>query len=361
MRTQHACRYFRSDPLPDDVLYRAIEMARFAPNGGNRNAVRFVIVRDPALKRELGALYLPRWREVADAARAGEMMVSSTGQRKSTQLGFSDPAKAMTDGDHFAEHFGEHPAIIVVCVDISETHPTDTELDRLSIVGGASVYPMAQNLCLALRWAGVATSFTTLLVASEPAVKELLGHPRAVLHRVPHRGRVSRPDPSPPGCAAPTSPTSPSSSASAGRSPRRPTPRASSEETGHGESRRTGRRGHRSGQRHRPGTGPPLRAGRHEGRAGRCRARAAASARSTELARRRRAGDRRADRRVGRRSGARRSPRRRSTSSVPCTCSATTPASRAAPTSPTSGCRPGNGFSASTCGVSCTAVACSFR
>jgi nitroreductase len=177
MRTQHACRYFRSDPLPDDVLYRAIEMARFAPNGGNRNAVRFVIVRGPALKRELGALYLPRWREVADAARAGEAMVSTTGQRKSTELGFSNFAKAMADGDHFAEHFGEHPAIIVVCIDISETHPTDTELDRLSIVGGASVYPMAQNLCLALRGDGVATSFTTLLVASEPAVKELLGIP----------------------------------------------------------------------------------------------------------------------------------------------------------------------------------------
>ena len=46
MRTQHACRYFRPDPVDDAVLYRAIEMARFAPNGGNRNAVRFVIVRD---------------------------------------------------------------------------------------------------------------------------------------------------------------------------------------------------------------------------------------------------------------------------------------------------------------------------
>ena len=55
MRTQHACRYFRPDSVGDDVLYGAIEMARFAPNGGNRNAVRFVLVRDPAivLKREL--------------------------------------------------------------------------------------------------------------------------------------------------------------------------------------------------------------------------------------------------------------------------------------------------------------------
>ena len=36
----------------------------------------------------------------------------------------------------------------------------------------------AQNLCLALRAQGVATTFTTLLVAREPDVKELLGIPR---------------------------------------------------------------------------------------------------------------------------------------------------------------------------------------
>jgi nitroreductase len=177
MRTQHACRYFRADAVADDVLYRALEMARFAPNGGNRNAVRFVIVRDPIKKRRLGELYLPLWREVTAAMAAGQGMASATGHEKSTRLGFSNPAKALVDGDHFAEHFGQHPVIIVICVNISETHPTDTELGRLSIVGGASVYPMAQNLCLALRSQGVATSFTTLLVASEPEVKELLAIP----------------------------------------------------------------------------------------------------------------------------------------------------------------------------------------
>jgi nitroreductase len=174
---QHACRYFRPDPVGDDVLYRAVEMARFAPNGGNRNAVRFVIVRDRIKKRRLGELYLPLWREVTAAVALGASMTSATGHEKSIQLGFSNPAQALVDSDHFAEHFGQHPLIIVVCVNISETHPTDTDLGRLSIVGGASVYPMAQNLCLALRSLGVATSFTTLLVAAEPEVKELLEIP----------------------------------------------------------------------------------------------------------------------------------------------------------------------------------------
>jgi nitroreductase len=39
------------------------------------------------------------------------------------------------------------------------------------------VYPSVQNLCLALRDQGVATTVTTLLCAFEPQVKQLLGVP----------------------------------------------------------------------------------------------------------------------------------------------------------------------------------------
>jgi nitroreductase len=178
MRTQHACRYYLDDPVPDEVLRQAVEQARFAPNGGNRGAVRFVFVRDPELRRQLGEWYLPLWEEVAAAARAHEQAITTaSGQRKTTALGFRRPETTLADTDQFARRFGRHPVIVVVCVDIAETHPTDTELGRLSIVGGASVYPMAQNLCLALRTRGVATTFTTLLVARKPDVKQLLGIP----------------------------------------------------------------------------------------------------------------------------------------------------------------------------------------
>src|ERR1700722_194426 len=178
MRTQNACRYYRDDPVPDEVLFRAVELARFAPNGGNRSAGRFVFVRDPALRRQLGEWYLPLWREVSGAARAGAAaLAGDDGVPRAVNTGFSNTERSMSDGDHFAERFGQHPVVIVVCADLAQVHPTDTSLGRLSIVGGASVYPMAQNLCLALRDQGVGTALTTLLVAREPEVKELLGIP----------------------------------------------------------------------------------------------------------------------------------------------------------------------------------------
>ena len=41
---------------------RAFDAARFAPQGGNRQPVRWVVVRDAGLRRALRDLYLPVWK-----------------------------------------------------------------------------------------------------------------------------------------------------------------------------------------------------------------------------------------------------------------------------------------------------------
>ena len=140
--------------------------------------MRFLIVTDPAKKRQLAEWYLVPWKAYFEAASSGQDAIEAeSGDEKATHITMSNPEKALADADNFAEHFGEHPAIIVALANLADTHPTDTDLGRLSIVGGASVYPAVQNLCLALRDQGVATTLTTLLCMYEPQVKELLGIP----------------------------------------------------------------------------------------------------------------------------------------------------------------------------------------
>ena len=46
MRTTGAVRRFTADPLPDEVLERILDNARFAPSGGNRQGARVIVVRD---------------------------------------------------------------------------------------------------------------------------------------------------------------------------------------------------------------------------------------------------------------------------------------------------------------------------
>jgi len=167
MRTIGTCRRYRPDDVPDEVLYRAVEAARFAPQGGNRQPTRLVAVRDRAKKERLRDLYLVPWRKYYEAASAGRQA-----------LGEYDSAQRAADAaNDFAHALAEVPLIIVVCARIDALHITDAGQNRPSVVGGASIYPFVQNLCIALRVEGVATTLTTLLCEYDAEVRDLLEIP----------------------------------------------------------------------------------------------------------------------------------------------------------------------------------------
>lgn len=162
IETTGTCRFFRPDPIPDGVLRRVLDGARFAPTGGNRQGVRFVVVRDAAKRRALKDLYLPLWEAYSSRA------VVRPGAPK---------PKLLENADHMARTLDVVPVHVVVCAQLGDIMATDRHLDRLSIVGGASVYPSVQNLLLAARAEGIGTALTTLLCAAEPQVKALLAIP----------------------------------------------------------------------------------------------------------------------------------------------------------------------------------------
>jgi len=157
------CRTYKADPVPDDVLARVLDAARWAPSGGNRQPVRLVAVRDAAKRRRLRELYLPLWNRYLGAT-AGNV----------TRADFP---KLVQDADRFAHELDQVPVLIVVCAHLPDIYPTDNRLGRLSIVGGASVYPAVQNLLLKARDEGLGAALTTLLCAVEPDVKALLAIP----------------------------------------------------------------------------------------------------------------------------------------------------------------------------------------
>jgi nitroreductase len=164
MTTTGTCRYYRPDPVPDEVLERAFAAARFAPQGANVQPVRWVVVRKATLRRALADLYAPLWRDYLADLRG-----------RFPRLG--PLPRPLADADHFATHLSHVPVILVCCVRLDRVLATDAELGRLSIVGGASVYPFVQNLCLALRAEGVGTAITTLLCRREDEVRRLLEIP----------------------------------------------------------------------------------------------------------------------------------------------------------------------------------------
>lgn len=167
MRTTGTCRDFRPDPVPDDVLYTALDAARFGPQGGNRQPLSWVMVRDRELKTALRELYIGPWRAYI-TERVG--------------VDADDPAapKFVRDATRMAHAMADIPVIAVLCADLERVQVVDKDLPRTSVVGGASIYPTMQNFTLALRAQGVATAVTTLLVAAEDEVRTLLEIPAAV-------------------------------------------------------------------------------------------------------------------------------------------------------------------------------------
>src|ERR1700759_1812489 len=122
---------------PGGGVRRAVEAAPFAPQGGNRQPTRLVVVRDRGLKEQLRDLYLVPWRKYYAAASAGTASTGALGEYDSAQ-------KAADLANDFAHNLAEIPLIIVVCARIDQLHVTDKELDRTPVVGGASIYPFVQ-------------------------------------------------------------------------------------------------------------------------------------------------------------------------------------------------------------------------
>jgi nitroreductase len=169
MSTTRAVRRLRTDPVPDDVVLRIVRAATWAPTGGNAQPWRVIVVKDPAKKRVLQELYVAGWKKYSAGHR--ELLKSMADEHRKPQ------ERMLAAADHLARHYHEAPVVLMFCFNPSLLAITDAELDRPSIVGGASVYPAVQNALLACRAEGLGCTLTTLLCMEEPRVKELLGIP----------------------------------------------------------------------------------------------------------------------------------------------------------------------------------------
>jgi nitroreductase len=176
MRTSPAVREFTDEPVADDVLHEIIDDARFAPNGGNRQGWRVIVVKDPAIRRELGALYQLGWREYRAHVRKGVVPFAANRAGALSAQELAD-ARQTPAPSEISEHLETAPAVLVVTADLGALATTDIDLERHSIVGGASIYPFVHNLLLAARARRLGGVMTTVLCREESAAQAILGIP----------------------------------------------------------------------------------------------------------------------------------------------------------------------------------------
>jgi nitroreductase len=137
MFTQRSIRRFRPDPLRVDDLRLLMEAAVRAPNGGNRQVARFLVVTDRARIAAFGELYREAWW----AKRWDEHRWRGP---EDIPLDARIPRAAMG----LAEHMKDVPCVVFALAEGPGS--------------ASSVIPACQNLMLAARALGIGSIPTTL-------------------------------------------------------------------------------------------------------------------------------------------------------------------------------------------------------
>ena len=180
LTTTGAVREFSDRPVPDDVLRRILDTARFAPSGGNRQAWRVVVVQNPDHRRQLRDLYLTGWYEYLAITPAGLVPWAPITDRDA-EAEATGHAREMVpppgSPGGLAENFDRAPAVLVLLANLRALAAVDRDHDRYTLVGGASIYPFAWSILLAAHDEGLGGVMTTMLVREEKVVLDLLGVP----------------------------------------------------------------------------------------------------------------------------------------------------------------------------------------
>ena len=144
METCRAMRRLKPDPVPDDLIQKILQAGQWAPSGGNTQRWRFLVVRDPGVKKQVQAYYSRLYDE-----QVGPRYASSPPPPGSDAARYQRQNAAVK---YLTDHYHEAPVWIVACLEGGE-NPGRTV--------GSSIYPAVQNMCLAARALGLGTTLTT--------------------------------------------------------------------------------------------------------------------------------------------------------------------------------------------------------
>jgi nitroreductase len=180
LRTTGAIRNFTGAPIGRERLRRILDVARFAPSGGNMQAWRVVVVEDRSIRSALGALLVKGAKEYVALMRAGQRPFGLVANGRWPGPGDVDLSAARAEplGMPMFEQLANAPALLAILVELGKLAAMDAELDRHGLVAGASIYPFCQDILLAARLEGLGGVITTFAVRREPEALAVLGAPR---------------------------------------------------------------------------------------------------------------------------------------------------------------------------------------
>ena len=152
--------------VPESVLRECLELAVQAPTGSNLQKWRFVF----ATEREKVEAIAEFYRKGFNAYRDGPMYAGRLSPGSDSGAA-AQQARVASSAEYLAANMHRSPVLFIPCL----AGRSDSQLGLVSQAG--SIIPAAWSFMLAARERGLGTCWTTLHLAYERQVAEILGIP----------------------------------------------------------------------------------------------------------------------------------------------------------------------------------------
>ena len=155
--TQRAIRAWKTDPVPEELIWKVIEAGTKAPSGTNTQPWGFVVIQDDAIRQAISDQLL----EGLKGNEGLQQMLEQGSQSadKTTRLMLKGAQRLFTN-------LASAPVFIIPCLyQVSSPAPE-------GLLSGSSIYGAVQNMLLAARALGLGTVMTTFQMAAEQILRE---------------------------------------------------------------------------------------------------------------------------------------------------------------------------------------------
>jgi len=156
-------------PVPLELVRACVEVALQAPSGSNQQGWHWMVVTDPDLRAQIGSYYRQSHERYRTSTAYAARVDALSAERQVVQ------ARVSSSSLFLAEHMGDVPVHVIACITAAERLPADNQAGLWG-----SLLPAAWSFQLAARARGLGSAWTTLHLAYEREVSELLGIPPEV-------------------------------------------------------------------------------------------------------------------------------------------------------------------------------------
>lgn len=164
IKSRRSIRRFKDKPIPREILYSILDVARWAPSAHNAQPWRCIIIEDPLVKTELA-------REMGEAWLS-DMLKDGVPR---------DKAEEIIRIENW-EKIAKSPIVLIVCLTMENMHQYPDKRRRKAeyLMAVQSVAAFIQNLLLAAHWRGLGACWICAPLFCQAAVKRALRLPREI-------------------------------------------------------------------------------------------------------------------------------------------------------------------------------------